>query len=97
MQSNLIHASQSNIVSNLAISNPIDVTFNLFRDLYNPHIDTSGKIGRRYFLFVCPKLPKMDQKLFGIPKDPRNTHEIPAKVALKGTKKLQLHNKRATH
>ncbi len=23
--------------------------------------------------------------------------EIPAKVALKGTKKLQLHNKRATH
>ena len=32
------------------------------------HIDfaitfaSSGKIGRRYFLFVCPKLPKMNQK-----------------------------------
>jgi len=83
--------------SNLAFPNPIDVSFNLFRDLYNPSIDTSGKIGRRYFLFVCPKLPKMNQKLFLIPKDPRNTREIPTKVGLKGTKKLQLHNKRATH
>ena len=25
---------------------------------------TIGKIGRRYFLFVCPKLPKMNQKIF---------------------------------
>ena len=35
---------------------------------------TSGKIGRRYFLFVCPKLPKMIQKLTDFPKwSPKGT------------------------
>ena len=37
----------------------------------------AAKMERR--LIICPKLPKMNQKLFLIPKDPRNTRESGAK------------------
>jgi len=35
-----------------------------FLTILNANFYISGKIGRRYFLFVCPKLPRMIQKLF---------------------------------
>ena len=40
------------------------VRFLRFLTFLNANFYTIGKIGRRYFLFVCPKLPKMIQKLF---------------------------------
>ena len=39
------------------------VRFLRFLTFLNANFYTIDKIGRRYFLFVCPKLPKMDQKI----------------------------------